>query len=83
MAFADLDNDGLPDIFQVNARLSGTRRRGQGTHESYRNPRLVYRNLGDCRFEDVSEQAGPGIAERKSSREQPSVISTTMATSMC
>jgi len=69
VAFADLDNDGLSDIFQVNGHVypeldSGTRK----TQESYRSPRLVYRNLGDGRFEDVSAQAGPGIADRKSSR---------------
>jgi hypothetical protein len=69
VAFADLDNDGLPDIFQVNGHVYPELDVGaRATHESYRNPRLVYRNLGDCRFEDVSEQAGPGIAERKSSR---------------
>ena len=69
VAFADLDNDGLSDILQVNGHVypeldSATRK----TQESYRNPRLVYRNLGDGRFEDVSAQAGPGIADRKSSR---------------
>ena len=69
VAFADLDNDGLSDIFQVNGHVypeldAGTR----NTKESYRNPRLVYRNLGECRFEDVSAQAGPGIADQKSSR---------------
>ena len=69
VAFADLDNDGLSDILQVNGHVypeldSGPRK----TQESYRNPRLVYRNLGEGRFEDVSAQAGPGIAERKSSR---------------
>jgi hypothetical protein len=69
VAFADLDNDGLSDIFQVNGHVypeldSGTRK----TQESYRNPRLVYRNLGDGRFEDVSAQAGPATLDRKSSR---------------
>jgi hypothetical protein len=69
VAFADLDNDGLSDILQVNGHVypeldSGTRK----SQESYRNPRLVYRNLGDGRFEDVSAQAGPGIAQQKSSR---------------
>ena len=69
VAFADFDNDGLADILQVNGHVypeldSGTRK----TQESYRNPRLVYRNLGNGRFEDVSSQAGPGIAQQKSSR---------------
>jgi hypothetical protein len=43
-------------------------RRSAKSGESYRNPRLVYRNLGNGRFEDVSAQAGPGIADRRSSR---------------
>ncbi|HKX31603.1 MAG TPA: CRTAC1 family protein [Blastocatellia bacterium] len=69
VAFTDLDHDGLTDILQVNGHVypeldSGT----QKSQESYRNPRLVYRNLGQGRFEDVSALAGPGIAERKSSR---------------
>lgn len=69
IAFVDLDNDGLCDIFQVNGHVypeldTATRK----TQESYRNPRLVYRNLGDGRFEDVSALAGPAIADRRSSR---------------
>ena len=69
VAFADLDNDGLADILQVNGHVYpeldlGSRK----TQESYRNPRLVYRNLGNGRFEDVSSQAGAGIAQQKSSR---------------
>jgi enediyne biosynthesis protein E4 len=69
VAFADLDNDGLSDIFQVNGHVypeldAGPRKTG----ESYRNPRLLYRNLGAGRFEDVSEQAGPGTLALTSSR---------------
>src|SRR5262245_9092848 len=66
MALADLDNDVLSDIFQVNghvyAELDASTRKMQ---ESYRNPRLLYRNLGEGRFEDVSAQAGPGALELK------------------
>jgi enediyne biosynthesis protein E4 len=69
VAFADLDNDGLSDIFQVNGHvypeLDADPRK---TGESYRNPRLLYRNLGAGRFEDVSAQAGPGSLALKSSR---------------
>ena len=39
-----------------------------GGAERYHNPRLVYRNLGKGRFEDVSAMAGPGMAKRLSSR---------------
>ena len=66
VAFVDLDNDGWQDIFQVNGHVYPELNRGGG--ESYRQPRVVYRNLGDGRFEDVSALAGPGIAARHSSR---------------
>lgn len=66
VALVDLDNDGWQDIFQVNGHVYPELDRGGG--ESYRQPRVVYRNLGDGRFEDVSAMAGPGIAARHSSR---------------
>lgn len=69
VAFADLDNDGLEDILQVNGHVyPELNAETRTTHESYRNPRLVYRNLGNGRFEDVSAQAGAAIAQQKSSR---------------
>jgi hypothetical protein len=36
--------------------------------QTYKNPRLVYRNLGNGQFKDVSSQMGPGINQRFSSR---------------
>jgi hypothetical protein len=36
--------------------------------ESYEGPRLVYRNLGGGKFEDVSRLAGPGVGDRHASR---------------
>lgn len=69
VGMVDLDNDGYSDILQVNGHvypeLDG---RSGKSGESYKNQRLVYRNLGNGRFEDVSGQAGPGIADRRSSR---------------
>jgi hypothetical protein len=67
VGFVDLDNDGWKDIFQVNGHVYPELDRGAG-EEKYRNPRLVYRNLGGGKFEEVSAMAGPGVAERKSSR---------------
>ena len=66
VALVDLDNDGWQDIFAVNGHVYPELDRGN--KESYRQPRVVYRNLGDGRFEDVSALAGPGIAARHSSR---------------
>lgn len=66
VALVDLDNDGWQDIFQVNGHVYPELDRGEG--ESYRQPRVVYRNLGDGRFEDVSGMAGPGVTARHSSR---------------
>ena len=67
VGFADFDNDGWIDIFQANGHVFPEVERRRGG-EPYKNPRLVYRNLGNRRFEDVSTLAGPGIQERASSR---------------
>ncbi len=67
IGLADLDNDALPDILQVNGHVYPELEARNGP-EKYRNPRLVYRNLGDGKFEDVSGQAGSGIASLHSSR---------------
>jgi len=63
----DLDNDGRKDIFiasghvypEVDQHPSGAK---------YREGRLVYRNLGDGTFEDLSTRSGPGITAKKASR---------------
>jgi hypothetical protein len=66
VALVDVDNDGWQDIFQVNGHVY-PELQASGA-ETYRQPRVLYRNLGDGRFEDVSEQAGPGILAKHSSR---------------
>lgn len=67
VGFVDLDNDGLQDVFQVNGHIF-PELDGRNGGESYRAPRLVYHNLGNGKFEDVSSKAGPGVAQRQSSR---------------
>jgi enediyne biosynthesis protein E4 len=65
--FVDYDNDGWPDIIQVNGHVYpeiDEHHLGQ----TFKNPRIVYRNLRDGRFKDVSAEMGPGISERYSSR---------------
>lgn len=63
----DLDNDGFPDIFFV----AGSVYPGlEKTLPLYPNkcPRLLFRNLGNGTFEELSEQAGPALAALHSSR---------------
>lgn len=67
IGLVDLDNDGWQDVFQVNGHVYPEIDRAKIV-ETYRNPRIVYRNLGGGRFEDVSHLAGPGIAAKASSR---------------
>jgi enediyne biosynthesis protein E4 len=66
-AFLDYDNDGWPDIMQVNGHVY-PEIEGHDIGQTFKNPRLVYRNLGEGRFKDVSAELGPGINERFSSR---------------
>src|SRR5438874_2540556 len=63
----DFDNDGWPDILQINGHVY-PEIEGHETGQTFKNPRLVYKNLGDGRFKDVSAEMGPGVSERFSSR---------------
>ncbi len=65
--FIDYDNDGWPDIMQINGHVY-PEIDNYNFGETFKNPRLVYRNLGNGRFKDVSSAMGPGITERFSSR---------------
>ena len=65
-AFMDYDNDGWPDIFLVTGHVyPGFVKDNMDTFKS---PRILMRNLGDGRFQDVSSQSGPGVSQRFSSR---------------
>ncbi len=66
-ALEDFDNDGFRDLFQVTGHVY-PEVQSIDRRESYKTPRLLYRNLGNGRFEDVSELAGPGLADARSSR---------------
>jgi hypothetical protein len=65
--FLDFDNDGWQDILQVNGHVY-PEIEGHNVGQTFKNPRLVYRNTGDGRFKDISSGMGPGISERYSSR---------------
>jgi enediyne biosynthesis protein E4 len=66
-AFLDYDNDGWPDIMQINGHVY-PEIDGTNIGQTFKNPRLVYKNLGKGQFKDVSAEMGPGISERFSSR---------------
>jgi hypothetical protein len=63
----DLDNDGLPDIFVVSGNVYPEVERTVPQYP-FRTPRLIFRNLGDGKFEELIEEAGPGIAAPHASR---------------
>lgn len=63
----DLDNDGLPDIFIVTGNVYPDTERALPAYP-YRTPPLLYRNLGNGRFEQLMDEAGPAVGERHSSR---------------
>ena len=65
--FIDYDNDGWPDILQVNGHVY-PEIDTYDFDQKFKNPRLVYKNLGDGHFKDVSSEMGPGISEHYSSR---------------
>jgi hypothetical protein len=62
----DLDNDGLPDVLWVTGGIYPELRDRPG--EPYLGPRIVFRNLGDGRFEELMGDLGPGIQALHCSR---------------
>jgi hypothetical protein len=65
--FIDFDNDGWLDILICNGHVYPEV--GQLTTEAgYSQRKLLYRNLRNGRFEDVSLKGGPGIAQPSSAR---------------
>jgi hypothetical protein len=65
--FADFDNDGWADILTVTGNVYPEVEKFFKQYP-HRSPRLVYQNLGNGRFRDVSTKTGAGISEPKSSR---------------
>ncbi len=65
--FADVDNDGWPDLLVANGHVYPEVDSAK-LGAAYREPRLLYQNLGNGKFKDVSKGAGPGLTEPRSSR---------------
>ena len=65
--FFDMDNDGWPDILICNGHVYPEVEQLK-TEAGYAQRKLLYRNLRNGRFEDVSLQAGAGISDPVASR---------------
>lgn len=65
--FVDFDLDGWLDLFQVSGHVYPDVKNIDAA-DSYAQPPVVYRNLGNGRFEDMSAKAGVGALEARSSR---------------
>jgi enediyne biosynthesis protein E4 len=63
----DLDNDGLPDIFFVTGSVYPEIEATVPAY-AYRTPRVLFRNLGEGKFEELFDEAGPAITAAHSSR---------------
>ena len=63
----DLDNDGHPDLFLVTGSVYPEVERQLPAYP-FKTPRLVFRNLGEGRFEELIEEAGDAIASTHASR---------------
>jgi hypothetical protein len=63
----DFDNDGLPDVFVVTGSVYPEVEK-KFPEYPHRTPRFLFRNLGDGKFEELMEQAGPALDARHASR---------------
>ncbi len=67
IGFFDMDNDGWSDILVCNGHVY-PEVADTDAEAGYRERKVLYRNLGNGRFADVSMDAGPGILEKVAGR---------------
>jgi hypothetical protein len=67
VGFVDLDNDGWLDIFHVTGTVYPEVEKVYPSYK-FKNQRVIYRNLRDGGFEDVSALCGSAILEHHASR---------------
>ena len=65
--FFDFDNDGWPDILICNGHVYPEVEQLR-TEVGYAQRKLLYRNLRNGKFEDISLNVGPGISDPSASR---------------
>jgi len=67
IAFLDIDEDGWPDLVLANGHVYPEIDRST-LGETYRQKTLLYRNLGNGKFADITDAAGPAFAPRRPGR---------------
>jgi enediyne biosynthesis protein E4 len=67
VGFLDLDLDGWLDLFLVNGHVYPEVEQIK-TEAGYEQPKVVYRNLGDGRFDDITERLGPPVTLPRAGR---------------
>lgn len=65
--FLDADEDGWPDLLLANGHVY-PEVDAAPVGETYHQPTILYRNLGNGRFEDVTESAGPALGVSRPAR---------------
>ncbi len=66
--FIDYDNDGWKDIFVAAGHVYPDLLTNPVGGEHYYQQKLLFRNLGNGKFADVSQKSGPGMIEKRASR---------------
>ena len=65
--FADVDNDGRPDLLVVNGHVY-PEVDAANLGATFKEPRFLYWNAGSGKFKDLSKVSGPGLTEPLSGR---------------
>ena len=80
--FFDYDNDGWKDIFTANSHVMGPNVNEFYSHLQYLQPLLLFRNLANGKFEDVSSQSGEVFVPHRPGKRQ-NAPSMPVAVSSC
>jgi enediyne biosynthesis protein E4 len=67
VSFVDVDDDGWRDLVVANGHVY-PEVEGKGLGDTYRQPTILYRNLGNGKFSDVTAQAGPAFQVTRPAR---------------
>ena len=66
-AIFDPDNDGYPDLFWVTGSVYPEIEKVLPSYP-FKSPRILFRNLRNGKFEELMDQAGPGVSAAHASR---------------